>query len=59
MVKIELITGQHIDISMTEVEGTDNVFSVTYEKLIEDVDKGSVILIGRRTYPIGSRRQGS
>ncbi len=43
--EIELITGQHIDISMTEVEGTESVFSVTYEKLIEDVDKGSVILL--------------
>src|SRR5690606_25436013 len=43
--QVELITGQHIDISMTEVEGDDNVFSVTYEKLIEDVDKGSVILL--------------
>ncbi|WP_235588736.1 pyruvate kinase, partial [Sporosarcina koreensis] len=43
--QIELITGQHVNISMTEVEGTEDVFSVTYEKLIEDVDKGSVILL--------------
>lgn len=43
--QIELITGQHIDISMNEVEGTEEAFSVTYEKLIEDVDKGSVILL--------------
>ncbi|GEN82226.1 pyruvate kinase [Sporosarcina luteola] len=43
--QVELITGQHIDISMTEVEGTDQAFSVTYDKLIEDVDKGSVILL--------------
>src|SRR5690606_15741395 len=39
------ITGQHIDISMTEVEGTEEAFSVTYDKLIEDVDNGSVILL--------------
>ncbi|WP_432358142.1 pyruvate kinase [Sporosarcina sp. UB5] len=43
--QVDLITGQHIDISMNEVEGSDNVFSVTYEKLIEDVDKGSIILL--------------
>lgn len=43
--KVELVTGQNISISMTEVEGTGDVFSVTYEKLIEDVEDGSVILL--------------
>src|SRR5690606_33720049 len=43
--QVELITGKEIDISMQEVEGDEHVFSVTYSKLIEDVDKGSVILL--------------
>ena len=43
--RVELVTGQKISISMTEVEGTGDVFSVTYEKLIEDVEAGSVILL--------------
>ncbi|CAM3153551.1 pyruvate kinase [Filibacter tadaridae] len=43
--QINLVTGQHIDISMTEVIGNEDVFSVSYEKLIEDVDKGSLILL--------------
>lgn len=43
--QVELVTGQKISISMTEVEGTGDVFSVTYEKLIEDVEDGSVILL--------------
>ncbi len=42
---VELVTGQEISISMKEVEGTNEVFSVTYEKLIEDVNEGSVILL--------------
>ena len=46
MDKLELVTGQKIDISMSEVEGINDVFSVSYDKLIEDVNKGSVILIG-------------
>ena len=45
MVKLELVAGQKIDISMSEVEGNHNAFSVSYDKLIEDVDKGSVILL--------------
>ena len=43
--KLELVTGQQIDISMTEVEGNNDVFSVSYEKLIEDVNEGSIILL--------------
>ncbi|TWT08929.1 pyruvate kinase [Planomicrobium sp. CPCC 101079] len=42
---IELKTGQKIAISMTEVLGTDQMFSITYEKLIEDVTEGSIILL--------------
>ena len=30
---------------MTEVEGTRDVFSVTYDKLIEDVAEGATILL--------------
>lgn len=42
---IELTTGQSIAISMTEVLGTNKKFSITYEQLIEDVSKGSIILL--------------
>ena len=45
MAHVDLVTGQHIKISMTEVEGDSNVFSVTYDKLIEDVEEGSIILL--------------
>ncbi|MBE1554406.1 pyruvate kinase [Sporosarcina limicola] len=43
--QIDLITGQKIAISMTEVEGNKDVFSVTYDKLITDVEEGAVILL--------------
>lgn len=43
--ELHLVTGQVIDISMTEVEGTKDVFSVTYEQLIEDVDQHDIILL--------------
>ena len=43
--RVELVTGQKVNVSMSEVEGTGDVFSVTYEKLIEDVEKGSIILL--------------
>lgn len=43
--RVELVTGQHVNISMTEVEGTNEVFSVTYDKLIEDVGEGATILL--------------
>lgn len=42
---IELEAGQTIDISMTEVLGNNERFSISYEKLIEDVQIGSVILL--------------
>lgn len=43
--ELHLTTGQVIDISMTEVEGTEASFSVTYDKLIEDVEQNSIILL--------------
>ncbi|BDH62580.1 pyruvate kinase [Lysinibacillus sp. PLM2] len=43
--ELHLVSGQVIDISMTEVEGNENVFSVTYEKLIEDVNQNDRILL--------------
>lgn len=43
--ELHLTTGQVIDISMTEVEGTATSFSVTYDKLIEDVEQNSIILL--------------
>ncbi|MEH7094801.1 pyruvate kinase [Neobacillus vireti] len=42
---IELEAGKNIIISMTEVEGTTEKFSVTYPGLIEDVHVGSRILL--------------
>lgn len=42
---IELTTGQTIAISMKEVLGTKEMFSITYDHLIEDVQEGSVILL--------------
>ena len=42
---IELQSGSKCIISMTEVEGTPEKFSVTYEGLIEDVQIGSKILL--------------
>ncbi|BAQ11740.1 pyruvate kinase [Bacillus sp. OxB-1] len=43
--RLDLVAGQSIAISMKEVVGNDDVFSITYDKLIEDVDKGSLILL--------------
>lgn len=43
--EVHLKTGQVLDISMTEVEGNDQIFSVTYDKLIEDVKQNSIILL--------------
>ena len=43
--ELHLVTGQVIDISMTEVVGNENVFSVTYEELINDVDQNDTILL--------------
>lgn len=42
---VEIERGQDISISMEEVEGTTEVFSITYNKLVEDVTKGSTILL--------------
>lgn len=42
---IDLTAGQKIAVSMTEVVGTEDVFSVTYDQLIEDVQEGSTILL--------------
>ena len=42
---IELVTGQKIAISMKEVVGTPEMFSITYDRLIEDVHEGSIILL--------------
>lgn len=42
---IELETGQEIAISMTEVLGTAEKFSITYDRLIEDVKEDSIILL--------------
>jgi len=43
--ELHLAAGQVIDISMTEVEGTETSFSVTYEHLIEDVEQNAIILL--------------
>lgn len=42
---VELHKGNSIKISMQEVEGTDDMFSVTYENLIHDVSVGGHILL--------------
>ncbi|OBA01504.1 pyruvate kinase [Bacillus subtilis] len=42
---IELETGKELIVSMDEVVGTTDKISVTYEGLIDDVDKGSTILL--------------
>lgn len=43
--RVDIVKGQNINVSMNEVEGTDEVFSITYDKLIEDVSEGSTILL--------------
>ncbi len=43
--KVELENGQEIAVSMHEVLGNHEVFSVSYDRLIEDVHLGSVILL--------------
>ncbi|MBF7018459.1 pyruvate kinase [Staphylococcus sp. 18_1_E_LY] len=42
---IELEKGTEVIVSMTEVEGTPEKFSVTYDNLINDVGEGSYILL--------------
>jgi pyruvate kinase len=43
--QVDLVAGQSIKISMQEVLGDNDVFSVSYDKLIDDVHTGSVILL--------------
>lgn len=43
--KVELVRGQRIDVSMTEVLGNAERFSVSYEGLIDDVEVGDFILL--------------
>lgn len=43
--EVRLKAGQVIDISMTEVEGDENCFSVTYSELINDVGQNDRILL--------------
>ncbi|MFW8051792.1 pyruvate kinase [Vagococcus fluvialis] len=43
--KVELSTGDTVRISMTEVEGTKEKFSITYPELINDVVVGNHILL--------------
>ncbi|MGK9043486.1 pyruvate kinase [Mammaliicoccus vitulinus] len=42
---IELTKGSEVTVKTTEIEGTPEAFSVTYEKLAEDVEVGSTILL--------------
>ncbi|MEB7807156.1 pyruvate kinase [Mammaliicoccus fleurettii] len=42
---IELTKGSEVTVKTTEVEGTLEAFSVTYEKLAEDLEVGSTILL--------------
>ena len=43
--RVDIVKGQKIDVSMTEIEGTEEAFSITYDKLIEDVTEDSTILL--------------
>lgn len=42
---VTLVKGSEVRVSMTEVEGDETKFSITYTELINDVEKGSHILI--------------
>ncbi|MED3962303.1 pyruvate kinase [Niallia taxi] len=42
---VELVAGNNIIVSMIEVEGNADKFSITYEGLIDDVEVGSKILL--------------
>ncbi|MDQ0858109.1 pyruvate kinase [Bacillus sp. V2I10] len=42
---IELVAGSEVIVSMTEVLGTADKFSISYEGLINDVHAGSIILL--------------
>ncbi|TSI03109.1 pyruvate kinase [Lysinibacillus sp. BW-2-10] len=43
--ELHLTQGQVIDVSMTEVVGNENAFSITYDQLINDVDQNDRILL--------------
>lgn len=43
--KIELSTGDVVRVSMTQVLGTKEKFSISYPELIDDVQPGSIILL--------------
>lgn len=43
--RADLVEGEKVIVSMKEVEGTAEKFSITYEGLIDDVHKGSKILL--------------
>ena len=43
--QVELVRGQKIEVSMTEVLGNSERFSVSYEGLIDDVEPGDFILL--------------
>lgn len=43
--KVELIKGRQVQISMKELMGSQEIFSVTYPKLIDDVQIGDHILL--------------
>lgn len=43
--RIEIVKGSTVRVSMEEVEGTEEKFSVTYSELINDVNPGSSILL--------------
>ncbi|MGH2116769.1 pyruvate kinase, partial [Aerococcus sp. L_32] len=42
---VTLVKGSEVRVSMTEVEGDETKFSISYTELINDVEKGSHILI--------------
>ncbi|MBF4501708.1 pyruvate kinase [Savagea sp. SN6] len=42
---VELKSGAEVAISMSEVLGTPNLFSVTYDKLIDDLEVGALVLL--------------
>ena len=51
---IELVSGSQAIVSMKEVEGTPEKFSITYEGLIDDVQPGSKILLDDGLIAFGS-----
>ena len=42
---VDLVAGQNIDVSMNEVLGNKERFSISYDQLIDDVDKNDTILL--------------